>query len=152
MRKPTAVFIETPRESDVKCELTKDGKWEVRPIDFGLTFPFAYGFIPNSWAADGDEADAVVFTHSRASAQLVYPLHLGRLQMLDNGVVDDKELFAMPGYNVTGIELEAMKFFFRNYKAGVQVGGIIHSASSGEADSPSVLPTGEWQEIERLAF
>ena len=150
MLKPTAVFIETAYGDDVKCELLKDGRFSVRPIDGVMRFPFAYGFIPNSWAEDGDETDAVVFTSSRASGQLIYPKHVGSLHMIDNGVLDNKEVFAMSGVTVTVDMIETMKSFFRQYKSGVDVGTF--NWDSGGADTPSVLPTGEWVEIERLAF
>jgi inorganic pyrophosphatase len=56
------VVIEIPQGSGVKYEIDKESGALVvdRVVFTPMTYPAAYGFIPNTLADDGDPADALV--------------------------------------------------------------------------------------------
>jgi inorganic pyrophosphatase len=56
------VVVEAPRGSTLKLKYEPD--WDVmsisRPLPLGLTFPFDWGFVPSTQAADSDPLDAML--------------------------------------------------------------------------------------------
>ncbi len=93
----TAV-IEIPKGSKVKYELDKfTGLLKVDRILYTSThYPANYGFIPRTYADDGDPLDVLVLC-----SEPIYPLTLirvapiGVMRMLDGGKMDDK-IIAVP--------------------------------------------------------
>jgi inorganic pyrophosphatase len=59
---PLDIVIETPKESRIKFKFApRTGAYEIdRILPQGLRFPFNYGFVPHTKAADGDPADVVL--------------------------------------------------------------------------------------------
>ena len=89
--------IEIPKNSKVKYELNKEtGVLEMDRILYTSThYPANYGFIPRTYADDGDPLDVLVLC-----SQNIYPMTLvrcypiGVIRMIDNGRHDDKIIAA----------------------------------------------------------
>ena len=101
----TAV-IEIPRGSNCKYELDKKtGFLRLdRILHTATHYPANYGFIPHTYADDGDPLDVLVLGNDS-----IYPLTLvqvypiGVMRMIDGGKLDDKIIavaFADPFFNV----------------------------------------------------
>ena len=121
--------IEIPKGSKCKYELDKyTGLLKLDRILYTSThYPANYGFIPRTYADDGDPLDVLVLC-----SESIYPMTLmrvypiGVMRMIDDGKMDDKIIaipFADPSYlGITSIdELPAHLFdeimhFFSVYK------------------------------------
>ena len=124
-----SAVIEIPKGSKCKYELDKyTGLLRLDRILYTSThYPANYGFIPRTYADDGDPLDVLVLC-----SESIYPLTLirvcpiGVMRMLDGGKMDDKIIavpFSDPTYHgITSIdELPAHIFdeimhFFTVYK------------------------------------
>lgn len=100
-----SALIEIPKGSSCKYELDKQtGILRLDRVLYTAThYPANYGFIPRTYADDGDPLDVLVLC-----AQPIYPMTLiqvhpiGVMRMIDNGSVDDKIIavpFSDPTYN-----------------------------------------------------
>ena len=93
-----AAVIEIPKGSKCKYELDKSmGLLKLDRILYTSThYPANYGFIPRTYADDGDPLDVLVLC-----AESIYPMTLmqvypiGVMRMLDGGKMDDK-IIAVP--------------------------------------------------------
>ena len=93
-----AAVIEIPKGSKCKYELDKyTGLLRLDRILYTSThYPANYGFIPRTFADDGDPLDVLVLC-----SEAIYPLTLmrvypiGVMRMLDGGKMDDK-IIAVP--------------------------------------------------------
>ena len=125
----TAV-IEIPRGSKVKYELDKTtGLLKMDRILYTSThYPANYGFIPRTYAEDGDPLDVLVLcSETLEPMSLVDCYPIGMIMMMDNGAADEKIIcipFNDPTYNVykdiselPAHIFEEMKHFFTEYKA-----------------------------------
>ena len=122
-------LIEIPRGSKAKYELDKDtGLLRLDRVLYTSTvYPANYGFIPRTYADDGDPLDVLILCN-----EVIYPMTLvrcypiGVIKMIDEGERDEK-IIAIPekdpNYNVYHdiSELpqhifEEMMHFFEVYK------------------------------------
>ena len=121
--------IEIPKGSKMKYELDKDtGLLRLDRVLYTSTiYPSNYGFIPRTYAEDGDPLDVLVLcSEPMNSLALVNCYPIGVISMLDNGAKDDKIIaipFDDPTYNTyTDISelpqhiFEEMSHFFSIYK------------------------------------
>lgn len=94
------VVIEIPKGSKVKYELDKDtGMLRLDRILFTSThYPANYGFIPRTYADDGDPLDALVLcTETIAPLTLVQCRPIGAIKMVDGGDNDEKIIAVAEG-------------------------------------------------------
>ena len=92
------VFIEIPQGSSIKYELDKDsGLIMVDRFNFtAMSYPFNYGFIPNTHAEDGDPTDVLVVSSYAVSPGCIIPVRpIGMLEMEDEAGIDTK-IIAVP--------------------------------------------------------
>lgn len=72
------VFIETPKGSQEKFDLdNKSGllTWSLE-LPAGLSFPFSFGFVPNTEADDGDALDIILLLDGSIPSGTVLPVRL----------------------------------------------------------------------------
>ena len=87
------VIIETPDGSNNKYEIDKETGLIAldRAMHTAQSYPFDYGFVPQTLWDDGDAADvAVLTTYSLDPGILVPTRPVGLMQMTDDGESDDK--------------------------------------------------------------
>ena len=122
-------FIEIPKGSKNKYELDKETGLVMldRVLHTSTHYPANYGFVPRTYADDGDPLDVLVLC-SRPLYPLtlvqVYPI--GVMRMIDGGKMDDKIIaipFSEPTYNhyrdISELPFhmfEEMRHFFTVYK------------------------------------
>ncbi|QCE35232.1 inorganic diphosphatase [Acetobacteraceae bacterium] len=125
------VVIEIPENSRIKYELDKDsGAIMVDRFLFTpMAYPASYGFIPNTLAADGDPADALVLAPEPIIPGCVIRARpIGVLKMEDEAGQDEK-ILCVPADKVhpafskvktvadlPKIVLDNIKHFFEHYK------------------------------------
>lgn len=122
--------VEIPKNSKVKYELNKDtGILEMDRILYTSThYPANYGFIPRTYADDGDPLDVLVLcSECIRPLSLVECYPIGVITMEDGGSLDEKIIaipFQDPTYNTYQDISELpdhvaseIKHFFRVYKS-----------------------------------
>lgn len=141
------VVIEIEKGSKCKYELDKEtGVLMLDRILYTAThYPANYGFIPRTYADDGDPLDVLVLCSQRLNPMTTvrcYPI--GLITMMDNGHYDDKIIaipFSDPSYNeYTDISqipkhiFDEMSHFFKVYKEleGKETATEVNDACSAE--------------------
>ncbi len=122
--------IEIPKGSKIKYELDKDTGFLLmdRILHTSTHYPANYGFIPRTYAEDGDPLDVLVLcSETLEPLSLVKCYPIGVISMIDSGSADDKIIaipFNDPTYNTyTDINqlprhiFDEMSHFFSVYKA-----------------------------------
>lgn len=111
----------------IECEKGSTHKYEydsslgamviVRDLHSRYPYPYNYGSIPQTLAADGDSLDAIVLSSEAIRSGTVvncYPV--GVIRMTDRGQQDDK-LICVPYYATCGkVNLRKIVRYLRKYK------------------------------------
>jgi inorganic pyrophosphatase len=123
------VIVEIPRDSNNKYEIDKETGMIAldRAMHTAQSYPFDYGFIPQTRWDDGDALDVVLLTtYSLDPGILVRTRPVGIMTMIDGGESDDK-LIGVPvddprWDDVADIDdvhdhtIKEIEHFFRTYK------------------------------------
>jgi inorganic pyrophosphatase len=69
------VMVESPRGSSVKFKYDPDDNVIMlsRPLPAGLAFPYDWGFVPSTLAADGDPLDAIIVWDGTSYPGVIVP-------------------------------------------------------------------------------
>lgn len=124
------VVVEIPKGSKAKYELDKDtGMLRLdRILSTSTHYPASYGFIPRTYADDGDPLDALVLcSETIAPMTLVQCRPIGAILMVDGGDNDEKIIAVAEGdpdyRDVRSLDdipkhlVDEMCHFFSVYKA-----------------------------------
>jgi len=125
------VLVEIPEGSLVKYELHKESGFIMadRFHYTAMPYPFNYGFVPNTQAADGDPVDVMIVSSQPLAVGTVISVRvIGMLEMEDEAGVDTK-IIAVPTTKVDPFyahindvhdldepTLKKIKHFFDHYK------------------------------------
>ena len=125
------VFIEIPKDGSIKYELDKESGviFVDRFLHTAMSYPFNYGFIPNTMSEDGDPIDVLVLGDQAVMPGVVIPSKIiGMLEMEDEAGIDTK-IIAVPTEKIDPNSSEIndisdvsnsiknkIKHFFENYK------------------------------------
>jgi inorganic pyrophosphatase len=126
---PIKVYIEIEQFSNQKYEWNKTtDKLELdRVLPYPYFYPFAYGFIENTMALDGDELDALIVTNDSLKKDAFYYVYpVGVLVMEDEKGMDEKILCVLEKdyerikdlQDLSEQDLQNISWFFTNYKNG----------------------------------
>jgi inorganic pyrophosphatase len=126
------IFIEIPKNSSVKYEIDKEtGQLVVdRFMYTAMSYPFNYGFLPDTKAKDGDAVDVMVISTYPVQAGCILPSRIiGMLEMEDEAGSDNK-VIAVPTKKIDPFYAHIndiadlddatknlIKHFFENYKS-----------------------------------
>ena len=122
-----SVYIEIEKNSNIKYEFNKESnKLEIdRILDPPFVYPYAYGFIPNTLAMDGDDLDILIITDKNLKNDHFYDVYIiGVLIMEDEKGMDEKVLCVLEEdyininniYNLDDETKNSIFCFFENYK------------------------------------
>ncbi len=125
------VLVEIPKNSDIKYELDKESGFIFvdRFLYTAMSYPFNYGFVPETLADDGDPLDILVLSDKVIAPGVVIPsVVIGMLEMEDEEGIDTK-ILAVPTKKVDPLYgdfkditdvpqaiKDKLKHFFENYK------------------------------------
>lgn len=125
------VFIEIPKDSSIKYELDKESGVVMvdRFLYTAMSYPFNYGFAPETLADDGDPIDIMVLTDKTLVPGVMIPAKIiGMLEMEDEAGIDTKVIAVPPAKidpffgayedinDVPENLKNKMKHFYENYK------------------------------------
>jgi inorganic pyrophosphatase len=122
------VYIEIEKHTNIKYEYDKSLRTLVidRILPYPYFYPYAYGFIPGTLAADGDDLDVLVISDYKLERNDVYMAYIvGVLVMEDEKGMDEKILCVLDEdresiQDLDDIDagvLEDIEWFFSNYKS-----------------------------------
>jgi inorganic pyrophosphatase len=128
MSQKVQVYIEIEKGSNIKFEYDKEKNELVidRLLPYPFYYPYAYGFIPNTLAMDGDDLDILIVTDKKIKNNTYHDVFIiGVLVMEDEKGMDEKVLCVLENdyetiKNITDLDetvLENIKSFFSNYKS-----------------------------------
>jgi len=127
MSEKVHVYIEIEKGSNIKYEFDKEQNKLLidRILPDPFFYPYAYGFIPNTLAKDGDDLDILVITDKHLDNDAFYDAYIvGVLVMEDEKGMDEKIICVLEEditkiKNITDLDeqtLYKIHSFFSNYK------------------------------------
>ena len=130
MDQPVMVYVEIEQHSNIKYEYNKiTSELEVdRILNPPYVYPYAYGFIPDTLADDGDDLDILILTNKPINNNSYHKVYIiGALKMEDEKGNDEKVLCVLeedyPTFKdldyILEEEKQSINAFFSNYKNGV---------------------------------
>lgn len=94
------VFIEQSGEKNKKNIFDKETGEFVKTVDFHVTYPYAYGYILDTLASDGDELDCYVITKKiLKSCSIIECEPIGMVEYFENEQPDHKILASLKEEN-----------------------------------------------------
>lgn len=130
----TKALIEINQGSRSKYEIDKETGFLTLDRELLMPYPANYGFIPKTFSYDGDALDIFVVSHYPINPLTVVRYDVvGLVLMTDRGVIDNKILAKLPGYNGK-IPIDEIEFFLTKYKTGVDIMDIIISPEEAELE------------------
>ncbi|SHJ21427.1 inorganic pyrophosphatase [Palleronia salina] len=79
------VFVETPKGSRHKYDVDASGLFRIAlELPEGQTFPFSFGYVPNTKAPDGDALDIVLVTDGEVPAGALIEARLIGILKMEN--------------------------------------------------------------------
>lgn len=128
MDEKVRVYVEIEKDSNVKYELNKKtNKLEIdRILPYPYYYPYSYGFIENTLAADEDELDALIVTDKNIQKDSFYYVYIiGILLMRDEKGMDEKVICVLAEDYEEFNDIEKLSdeikenihWFFSNYKS-----------------------------------
>lgn len=126
---PIRVFIEIEKGSDQKYEYNK----QTQSLDLDRVlyppyiYPYAYGFIPNTIAEDGDELDILVITQTYIPKNTHVDVYIIGALLMEDEKGKDHKILTVPIdvyesgeiqsiYDLSSNIIESIQTFFANYK------------------------------------
>ncbi len=135
------VFVEIPKDSNVKYELDKESGVVVvdRFLYTAMNFPFNYGFVPNTLTDDGDPLDVIVLSEHTLAPGVVIPTKvIGYLEMEDEAGLDAK---------VVAVPIEKIDPNFGRYKDIIEVPEAIKNKIKHFFENYKTLEPGKWVKL-----
>ena len=126
---PIQVFIEIEQGSDQKYEYDKQTQSLQldRILSPPYVYPYAYGFIPNTLAEDGDELDILVITQNDIPKNTHTDVYIIGALLMEDEKGNDHKILTVPietyesgeiqsVYDLSSDITKSIQTFFANYK------------------------------------
>jgi inorganic pyrophosphatase len=149
------VVVESPRGATVKLKYDAAlGAMSVsRPLPLGLAYPYDWGFVPGTRAADGDPVDALVYWDVASYPGVVVPCRAVAVVRLEqdsrsNGRVRNDRILAVPVKHSRGAAIGSPDDLPARVKD--EIAQFFVSTIFFEPKNPALLGWGGPEEAERL--
>jgi inorganic pyrophosphatase len=149
------VVVESPRGAVVKLkyDLTLEMMSVSRPLPLGLAYPYDWGFVPGTRAADGDPVDALIYWDVASFPGVVVPCRPIAVVRLEqdsktNGRVRNDRILAVPVKHARGDLVHSPVDLPARVKD--EIAQFFLSAIFFEPKNPALLGWGGPEEADRL--
>lgn len=134
-------YIEIPKDSSIKYELNKESGviFVDRFLHTAMSYPFNYGFVPDTLAEDGDPLDILVLSdYSIAPGCAITVVPIGFLEMEDEAGIDTK---------VVAVPTEKVDPLYGTYTDITEVPDAIKNKIKHFFESYKTIEPGKWVKI-----